>query len=87
MVLTLQLARPAALHIGVWDPIERNFLIHGGESITDGVLLGDCWFLSVNATWTDCSVTGVAAQPRPRRGHSAVFYKDFLFIFGGCVSG
>lgn len=73
------------MHVGLFDPSHGNFVIHGGESQEDGTLLSDCWFLDSNPTWNECTVSSSAAAPLPRRGHSAVFYKDVIFIFGGCA--
>ncbi len=56
----------AAEHVGVFDFGNKNFIIHCGESVLDGVLLDDCWYLCEKGAWAECTVKSVSSKQRSR---------------------
>jgi len=59
-----------------------TLMLFGGDESESGPTLNDLWLLDMNKwQWTELHPKGTL--PSPRSGHTAVFYNDSMYIFGG----
>jgi hypothetical protein len=85
---------PKGRHMHSLSKVNNKYYTYGGISLPDNKVLNDLWILNCDnvvwnttlaemsgAVWTQKQATG--SLPGPLKGHTAVYYKNQLVIFGG----